>query len=217
MMIRALSSRVGRANFTTVEEIPPGEEVLAGMFYLFEHPIIILFDSGASHDFMSLACAQKAKLTLWATKVSYCLTTPRGPVVVDWMVLKVPLELVGRVFLTSLVILEGQGIDVILGMNWMKMHKAMLDLSARLVHLDSPIFSKISLQLPPIAHLLASIHAVVAKSLDEIHVVHEYPDVFLDDLSGVPPNRAIEFKIELQPDTTPIYKRLYPVAPNELA
>jgi hypothetical protein len=63
-MIHAPSLRVGCANFTTVEEIPLGEEVLASTFFLFEHPIIILFDSGASHDFMSLACAQKAKLTL---------------------------------------------------------------------------------------------------------------------------------------------------------
>jgi hypothetical protein len=63
-MIHAPSSRVGRANFTTAKEIPPTEEVLTGTFYLFEHPIIILFDSGASHEFMSLTCAQKAKLTL---------------------------------------------------------------------------------------------------------------------------------------------------------
>jgi hypothetical protein len=46
-MIHALSLRVGRANFTTVEQIPSSEEVLTGMFYLFTHPIIILFDSGA--------------------------------------------------------------------------------------------------------------------------------------------------------------------------
>jgi hypothetical protein len=63
-MIHPPSLRVDRANFTTVEEIPPGEEVLAFMFFLVEHPIIILFDSGASHDFVSLAYAQKAKLTL---------------------------------------------------------------------------------------------------------------------------------------------------------
>jgi hypothetical protein len=75
-MIRAPSPRVGRANFTTVEEIPLGEEVLASTFFLFEHPIIILFDSGASHDFMSLACAQKAKLTLWDTTTPYSITTP---------------------------------------------------------------------------------------------------------------------------------------------
>jgi hypothetical protein len=92
-----------------------------------------------------------------------------------------------------------------------------LDISARLVHLDSPIYGKVSLQLPPVAHLQASIYAVVAKSLDEKPVVHEYTDVFPDDLPGMPPDRAIEFKIELQPGTAPIYKQPYPMAPNELA
>jgi hypothetical protein len=69
--------------------------------------------------------------------------------------------------------LEGQGIDVILGMNWMKRHKVVLDISARLVHLDSPTFDKISLQLPPVARLQTSIHVIVAKNLDEIPMVRE--------------------------------------------
>jgi hypothetical protein len=69
------------------------------------------------------------------------------------MAQKTSLELVGRVFSTTLIILEGQGINVILGMNWMKIHRVVLDISARLVHLDSSIYGKISLQLPPVAHL----------------------------------------------------------------
>jgi hypothetical protein len=85
-MIHPPSLRVDRANFTTVEEIPPGEEVLAVTFFLVEHPIIILFDSGASHDFVSLAYAQKAKLTLYATKVPYSISSPGGRVVADQMV-----------------------------------------------------------------------------------------------------------------------------------
>jgi hypothetical protein len=79
----------------------------------------------------------------------------------------------------------------------MKMHRAVLDIFAHLVHLDSPIYGKVSLQLPPVAHLQASIYTVVAKSLDEIPVVREYLDVFLDNLSRMPPDRAIEIKIEL--------------------
>jgi hypothetical protein len=55
---------VGHANYTTVEEIPMGEEVLAGMFSLNEHPVIILFDSGASHDFISSTCVKKAMLSM---------------------------------------------------------------------------------------------------------------------------------------------------------
>jgi predicted aspartyl protease len=128
-----------------LEKIPFSEKVLVGTFFLYEHPIIILFDSGASHDFLSLACAQKAELNLCATPAPYSISTPRGRVVANQMVRKIPLKLVGRVFPTTLVILEGQGINVILGMNWMKMHRAVLDIFARLVHLDSPIYGKVSL------------------------------------------------------------------------
>jgi hypothetical protein len=138
-------------------------------------------------------------------------------VVADQMVHKIPLELVGRVFPTSPIILEGQGINIILGINWMKMHKAVLDISAHLVHIDSFIFGKISLHLAPVARLQTFIHAVVAKSLDGIPVVHEYPVVCPDDLPGMPPDRAIKFKIKLRPGTAPTYKWPYPMAPNELA
>jgi hypothetical protein len=84
---------------------------------------------------MSLACAQKTNLSLEKTEVAYLIITPRGRVVTDRMVHKIPLKLAGQVFLTNLVILESQGIDIILGMRWMKMHKALLDISIRLVHL----------------------------------------------------------------------------------
>jgi hypothetical protein len=88
-------------------------------------------------------------------------------------------------------------------MNWMKRHKAIFDISARQIHLDSPIFDKVSLQLPSVARLHASIYTVITKSLDEVPVVCEYLDVFPNDLLGMPPGRAIEFKIELQPGTAP--------------
>jgi hypothetical protein len=50
-----------------------------------------------------------------------------------------------------------------------------------------------------------------------MHVVHEYPDVFPDDLPGMPPDRAIEFKIELQSGIALVYKWPYPIARNEMA
>jgi hypothetical protein len=75
--------RLGRANYTTMEEIPTGEEVLAGTFFLNEHPIIILFDSRASHDFISFTCVERARLTLEASRVPYVISTPRGRVDTD--------------------------------------------------------------------------------------------------------------------------------------
>jgi hypothetical protein len=49
---------IGSVNYTTMDEIPTGEEVIAGTFFLNEHPIIILFDFRATHDFMSSTCAK---------------------------------------------------------------------------------------------------------------------------------------------------------------
>jgi hypothetical protein len=75
---RGVAPRTGRANYTTMEEIPTGEEVLAGTFFLNEHPVIILLDSRASHDFMSSTCAKKAKLLLVASGAPYVINTPGG-------------------------------------------------------------------------------------------------------------------------------------------
>jgi predicted aspartyl protease len=116
-------------NYTTVEEIPTGEEVLAGTFFLNEHPVIILFDSGASHDFISPTCATNVMLSMVAMEAPYVISTPRGWVDEDWIVRKDPLELAGRVFNIDLIILKGQGLDVILGMSWMKLHRAVLDIA----------------------------------------------------------------------------------------
>jgi hypothetical protein len=70
----------GRANYTTVEAIPMGEEVLVGTLFLSEHPVIILFDSRASHDFMSSTCAKKGMLSLVTSGAPYEISTPGGRV-----------------------------------------------------------------------------------------------------------------------------------------
>jgi hypothetical protein len=168
---RGPAPRSGRAIYTTMEEIPMGEEVLAYTFFLNERTIIILFDSGASHDFMSSTCAKKAKLTLVASGAPYVISTPGGQVDVDRILQKVLLELYGRIFSTNHIVLSGQGIDIILGMSWMKMHKAILDIAARLVHLNSPVYGKITLHLPMISRIKASLHHMVEKKMEEIHVV----------------------------------------------
>jgi hypothetical protein len=99
-----------------MDEIPTGEEVLVGTFFLNERPIIILFDSGASHDFMSSTCANKVKLSIVASGTPYVISTP-DRVDVDRIVRKAPFDLVRWVIETDLIILRGQGIDVIPGMS----------------------------------------------------------------------------------------------------
>jgi hypothetical protein len=77
------------------------------MFFLNEHPIIILFNSGASHDFISSTCANKGMLSMVATESPYVISTPEGQVDTDQIVRKAPLKLAGRVFSTNLIILKG--------------------------------------------------------------------------------------------------------------
>jgi predicted aspartyl protease len=75
-----------------MDEIPTGEEVLAGTFFLNERPIIILFDSGASHDIVSSTYAKRAKLSLVGSEVPYVISTPGGRVDANQIVQKVPLS-----------------------------------------------------------------------------------------------------------------------------
>jgi hypothetical protein len=92
---------------------------------------------------VSTACAERAKLILVALGVPYVISTPEGRVGTDRIAQKVLLELSGRLFSTSHIVLSGQEINVILGMRWMKMHKAILDVAAKLFHLCSPVYEKV--------------------------------------------------------------------------
>jgi hypothetical protein len=78
------------------------------------------------------------------------------------------------------------------------------------------MYGKVILHLPAISHIKASLHHVIELKHEDTHVVREFPDVFPDDLSGMPPERAIKFKIELQPGTAPIAKAPYKMPPVEL-
>jgi hypothetical protein len=179
---RGLAPQTSHANYTIMDEIPTGEEVLAGTFFLNERPIIILFDSGASHDFMSSTCAKKAKISLVASGVPYMISTPEGRVNADRIVQKVPVKLSRRIFTTNLIILSGQGIDVILGMGWMKMHRAVLDIAGQLVHLNSLMYGKVILHLPAVSRIKVSLHHLVELKLEGIHVIREFLDTLPDDL-----------------------------------
>jgi hypothetical protein len=130
--------------------------MLAGTFFLNEHPVIILFDFGALHDFISSTCVKKAMLCTIAAEAPYVISAP---------------ELAGRVFSTDLIILKGQGLNVILVMSWMKLHRAVLDIAGQLVHLDSPVYGKVILHLPAVSHIKASLHHVVEVKLKDIHII----------------------------------------------
>jgi hypothetical protein len=90
-----------------------------------------------------------------------------------------------------LIILDGQEIDVILGMSWMRRHRALLDTTAQVVHLDSPEHDSVTLQLPSTPVPNASAHYTVTQNLEDIPVAYEFPDIFPEDLPGMPPDRDV--------------------------
>jgi hypothetical protein len=129
--------KTGHVNYTTMEDVPKGEQVLASTFSLNGHPIIILFDFGDTHNFISKACAQKCQLTITHLSTPYMISTPGGKIVTNFLAKNTPLHLAGRIYKTGLIVLSGQGIDVILGMSWMGELKALLDTSTLMMQLVS--------------------------------------------------------------------------------
>ena len=117
----------------------------------------------------------------------------------------------------ALIMLPTQRIDIILGMNWMEGQGVTLDTTSQSVHINSSIHGSMTLNLRDPASLTHAVHHAEGKKLEDIPVVCEYPDVFPDDLPGMPPDRDVEFAIELQPGTAPISRRPYRMPPNELA
>jgi hypothetical protein len=86
-----------------------------------------------------------------------------------------------------------EGMDVILGMDWMTQHKVVLDLSDRVVEINSPTVGHTTLYLPFKDGTDSCAYVTIISPIDEIPVVCEYPDVFPDELPGMPPDRDVKF------------------------
>jgi hypothetical protein len=77
------------------------------------------------------------------------------------------------------------------------------------------IWTPESMALTPVTS--AAVHHTVAQNLEDTPIACEFPDVFPEDLPGMPLDRDVEFIIELQFGTTPISRRPYKMTPSELA
>jgi hypothetical protein len=169
--------------------------------------VIILFDSGATHSFISPKCGTKVGLDLYPTQGTYMIATPGGKISSNQIYRKVPIQLGSNLIKIDLLLLDLEGMDVLLGMDWMTRHQVPLDISFRAVEIDLPEYEPIILYLPQRECNNSCAYAVKGIKLRDIPIICEYPDIFPDDLPGMPPDRDIEFVIELQPGTAPISLR----------
>jgi hypothetical protein len=129
--------RQGRINFTTLAELPDGAPVMSGTFSIYHKPVVTLFDSGATHSFISSNCGTRLGLESCSIQGSYMISTPGGKITSNQMSRNVPLQLGSKEIKTDLVLLNLEGVDVILGTNWMTEHRVRLDISSRIIEIDS--------------------------------------------------------------------------------
>jgi hypothetical protein len=112
--------------------------------------------------------------------------------------------------------LDSKGIDIILGMNWLRKYDRVILCAKRAVRLTKEDGTIVEFNVAIQAEQVSMLNKVQGTSLNEIRIAQEYPDVFLEDLPGMPPDRDIEFIIELLLGTLPISKRPYRMPVNEL-
>jgi hypothetical protein len=176
-----------------------------------------MFDSGASHNFISQMFNAKCQLPFCHTRGSFMIATSGGKVATDQLNQSVSIRLGSNIVKTTLLILGLENVDIILAANWMTRHQVVLDVANRVVEIQSPICGKFTLFLPSQETTRSCAFSMIELPLKKIPVVCEYADVFPDELPWMPPDQDIEFAIELQPGTTPISKRPYRMPPAELA
>ena len=119
-------------------------------------------------------------------------------------------------FLASLISLHSSDIDVILGMDWLVANKAVIDCPAKSVKITHSSGQIVYFHAEAPVTQLFALNANPLPSLENVRVVCDFPDIFPEELPGMPPDRAIEFVIQLEPGTAPISKHPYKIAPPEL-
>jgi hypothetical protein len=209
--------RQGRLNFTTMADIPEGAPVMTGIFSVLNYPAIILFDSGASHSFISAKFSAKCQLPFHHTNGGVTISTPGGRVATYQINRHVPIKFGSLIIKTTLIILGLDSVDIILGTDWLTRHQAVIDIAARAIEVHSPTCGETTLYLPDQGCTRSCAFVMIESPVERIPVVCDYLDVFPDELPGMPSDRDIEFAIELRPGTAPISKRPYRMPPAELA
>ncbi|WVZ63357.1 LOW QUALITY PROTEIN: hypothetical protein U9M48_012994 [Paspalum notatum var. saurae] len=153
----------------------------------------------------------KYNIPIRSTSRPMVVSTPGGTLSTSLICPRVSINIRGVEFCTKLIIIGSAGIDIILGMETLAKWDVRIDCAKRTVHLTAPDGRKVEVGATNL-RLSASMEA---KPTEGIRVVCEYPDVFPEELPGMPPDREVEFLIELLPGTAPIAKRQYRVAPKE--
>ncbi|XP_073039337.1 uncharacterized protein [Primulina eburnea] len=228
----------GRIFAMTKESVNPDSSVISGNILIYGKEAITLIDTGATHSFMSEVFMHSVEPTIMS--LHFNIVFPTGDEICATNIIKAcPVQVGNRLLFADLIVIPMVAFDVILGMDWLSAYRAVIDCVGKTVKFladdhDSDVFVVLgsSMGIPIISCLqankllhkgcmgfLASVVDLRKESnlqLQDIDVVQDYPDVFADDVPGLPPDREVEFVIDLIPGTTLISKAPYRMAPTEM-
>ncbi|XP_027364556.1 uncharacterized protein LOC113871655 [Abrus precatorius] len=187
----------------------------------------VLFDSGATHSFISVDCVKSLNLYVTELPCNVVVTTPTGKLVMtSWVCLECSMMVHGREFEADLICLPLSQLDVILRMDWLAANHVLLDCREK-----NLVFGVTITEVPRLmgqgawkntvnAKVFMVIFSMETESVVEpeyIPVVRDFLEVFPKDISELPPEREIEFAIDLIPGANSISVAPYKMSPVELA
>ncbi|GJU92840.1 putative reverse transcriptase domain-containing protein [Tanacetum coccineum] len=205
--------------YVVVENPQQNPNVVTSTFLLNDHYACILFDSGAEMSFVSSAFTPFIDIAPTTLNTSYEVELADGKVVSTNTILRsCTLVLLNHVFKIDLLPTRLGSFDVIIGMDWLAYHRALIDCYEKIVRIPLPNGKILEVQGERPEKDLRSLACIKAdeKKLDDIHVVRDFPEVFPDDLLGLPLEREIEFRIDLIPGASPVVRSPYRLAPSEM-
>ena len=143
------------------------------------------------------------------------VTSPGAEHVASLWCDQLPLRIGDYMFSAYLIVLESQGLDVMLGMDWLSKYGGNIDCASKSILLTTPEGRRIkyvSRHVPK----RTQVNCLTGVVQEEVPVVRDFPDVFPEELPGMPLDRDIEVLIELLPGTGPISKRPYKMPAKNL-
>ena len=170
------------------------------MFLVHGSKASLLFDSGATCSHVSTKFARERNLPITPRRVPIGTSSPLGNIRCTKRCQGVNITIEGHPFLADLTLLPSDGLDVILGMDWLTQHKGVISCSPRYVEITHTSGHVIRCE-PNLDRIVSMLYALEAMSVKEVLVVCKYPDVFPKELPGMPPDRDVEFVIDLLPGT----------------
>ncbi|XP_025648077.1 uncharacterized protein [Arachis hypogaea] len=194
--------------------------------------LVALYDTEASHLFISFAKVEELSLKVSELVFELHVHTPHQTVMTRSGCRQVGFKLEGRNFVHDLICLPMVGLEIILGFDWLSKNRVLLDCFERSIQFMSEgenrvVVAKGYYQNSVMVHcsgkecpgyiLLAANALGDNQKLDQIPVVRDFPEVSPEDIPEFPPQREIEFAIELVPGAGPVSITPYRMAPIELA